>query len=208
MTYASLSAQILAYVDRNDAATAAQIPNFISQAEQRICREAKTIGLETSVVGNFAVGQYVLPKPGRWRRSLSLTYGNGTGNNTSNQLFLRTYEYIKGYWPDSTQTAPPQFYADFAYDHIILSPTPDHAYPFLWTYLQLPEPLGPTVSTNWITNNAPDLLLYASLLEAIPFLKIDERVPLWQSFYDRALKSINTQDEQRYDDRTSNRESD
>jgi hypothetical protein len=208
MTYASLSAQILDYLDRNDADTAAAVPNFIYQAEQRISREVKNIGLETYVNGTFAIGQNILLKPARWRRTLSLTYGSGTNNNVSNQIYLRTYEYVKSYWPDSVQESPPLYYADFGYDHIIVAPTPDQKYPFIWSYLQLPEPLGPTVSTNWITNNAPDLLLYASLLEAIPFLKVDERIPFWQSLYDRSLQSLNTQDTQRYSDRVSVRESD
>jgi hypothetical protein len=208
MTYNTLSAQILQYLDRNDQATQDQIPFFISQAEQRICREAKTIGLEVYVTGTFIVGQNVITKPARWRRSISFNYGSGTNDNTRNQLFLRTYEYIRNYWPDDTQLAPPKFYDDYAYDHLIVAPTPDQTYPFEYSYLELPEPLGPSVSTNWLTNNAPDLIFYASMLEAVTFLKIDERVPLWQSMYDRALKSVTTQDEQRYVDRTSQREAD
>ena len=208
MTYNSLVAQILDYLDRTDDATIAEVPNFIYQAEQRISREVKNIGVEVYVAGSFTIGQNVLTRPARWRKSISFNYGSGINNNFRNQLFLRTYEYVRDYWPDDSQLAAPKFYADYGYDHIIFSPTPDQAYPFEYAYLELPQPLGPTVSTNWITDNAPDLLLYGSLLEAIPYLKIDERAPLWQSFYDRSLGSLKVQDEQRYVDRASQRESD
>lgn len=208
MTYNTLTAQILDYLDRTDADTIAEIPNFIYQAEQRICREAKTIGLEVYVTGNFIPSQNVLIKPARWRRSISFNFGSGTNNNVRNQIYQRTYEYIRNFWPDDSQLAPPQFYDDYAYDHLIIAPTPDQAYPFEYSYLELPEPLGPSVSTNWLTNNAPDLLLYACMLEAVVFLKIDERIQTWQTYYDRALRSITTQDEQRYVDRTSQREAD
>lgn len=208
MTYTSLQAQILDYLNRNDADTANEVPNFIYQAEQRICREVKSIGIEAYVTNNLITGVNVFAKPARWRRTLSFQIGTGSGSNVRVPLFIRSYDYLRLFWPSDTQLAQPVYYADYGYDNIIIAPTPDQNYPFELSYIQLPEPLGPTVSTNWITNNAPDLLLYASLLEAAPFLKVDQRAPLWQSLYDRSLQSINAQDEQRYMDRQSNRKAD
>ena len=40
---------------------------------------------------------------------------------------------------------------------------------------------------------APDLYLYAALSESAPFLKHDERVPVWESKYGVALASVNGQ---------------
>jgi len=37
--------------------------------------------------------------------------------------------------------------------------------------------------TNFLTVRYPSLLLYASMLETIPFLKGDERVPVFESLY-------------------------
>jgi|SRR5215813_1218453 len=208
MTFNSLSAQILSYLIRSDADTIAQIPNFISQAEQRICRESKNIGLEVYVTSAFLVGNPVITKPGRWRRSLSLNFGTGVGNNTRNQLALRKYEFLRNYWPDATKTAPPQFYCDYGYSHLLVAPTPDQAYPFEYSYLELPDPITVNNQTNWITNYAPDVFLYASLLEAVPFLQNDERVPLWQNMYQKGIESLNSQDDQRLLDRASNARSD
>ena len=50
------------------------------------------------------------------------------------------------------------------------------------------------VQTNWITEYAPQLLLYGTLVEATPFLKNDERIPVWQSMYDRAAAMLNGED--------------
>lgn len=208
MTYTSLVDQILSYLNRNDVDTIDQVPNFIYQAEQRICREVKSIGIEAYVTNTFTPTVNTFLKPARWRRTLSFQIGIDTNLNTRIPLFLRTYDYLRNYWPDDTQTAQPVYYADYGYDHFIIAPTPDQSYPFEISYIELPEPLGLSVSTNWITNNAPDLLLYASLLEAVSYLKVDQRAPLWQSYYDRALSSINAQDEQRYQDRQSNRKAD
>ncbi len=208
MTYNSLTAQILDYLNRSDADTIAEVPNFIYQAENRIARESKNIGLETYVVTILIPGTSVYQKPGRWRRTLSLNYGSGVGFNTRNQLFLRSYEYCRSYWPTSTLTAPPLYYADYGYTNWLIAPTPDLAYPMEISYLELPLPLTPSNQTNWLTNYAPDVLLYACLLEAVPFLKDMELVPVWTSYYDRALASLNSQDDQRVVDRASNRSSD
>ena len=51
-----------------------------------------------------------------------------------------------------------------------------------------------TTSTNWLTVNAPDLLLYACLMEAIPFVKADERIPVWQAMYAQAKQALQVQE--------------
>lgn len=208
MTYASLVSLVTSYLNRTDADTIGRIPDFISQAEQRIARESKTLGIETYVVGNFVPSQSVYQKPARWRRSLSLNFGSGTGNNTRNQLYLRKYEFLRDYWPDSTVTGTPKYYADYGYSNILIAPTPAATNPFEYCYLELPEPISSTNQTNWLTNYAADVLLYATLLEAVPFLKNDERIPVWEKYYDRGLASMNAQDDQRLLDRASNARAD
>jgi hypothetical protein len=65
--------------------------------------------------------------------------------------------------------------------------------------------LGDDFQTNWVTEYIPDLLLYASLLEATPFLKNDERIQTWQAMYDRAAQAVNGEDLKRILDRSANR---
>ena len=47
---------------------------------------------------------------------------------------------------------------------------------------------------NWLTEYAPQLLLYGTLLEATPFLKSDDRIPVWQNMYDRSAAMLNGED--------------
>jgi hypothetical protein len=44
-----------------------------------------------------------------------------------------------------------------------------------------------TTDPNWYITNAPQVLLYGSLIEAEPFLRNDERIQLWRSYYDEAV---------------------
>ena len=71
-------------------------------------------------------------------------------------------------------------------------------------YQQLPL-LDDENQTNWLTALAPNLLLYGALLEATPFLKNDERIGTWQTFYDRAASAINNQDIKKILDREAAR---
>lgn len=208
MTYSTLLAQLESYLNRDDQSTIDMLPYFVYQAEQRICRESKAVLLESYVVGAFIVGQSVYQKPAGWRRSLSWNWGSGTGDNTRNQLYLRSYEFCRAYWPTSTDVDDPLYYADYSYANFLVAPTPSAASPFELCYLQIPTPLSSSNETNNLTNYCPDLLLYACLLETATFLKDDERIATWEQYYNRALQSFNLQDDQRVTDRSSNRGSD
>jgi hypothetical protein len=120
--------------------------------------------------------------------------GTGTNNDTRSALFTRSYDYLRSYWPDATQTGEPLFYSDYDYNHWLVAPTPDADYPIEILYYQLPPLLTEEAQTNWLTENAPEILLYATLLEATPFLKNDERIPVWQNMYDRAAAMLNGED--------------
>ena len=72
-------------------------------------------------------------------------------------------------------------------------------------YYQQPALLGEDLQTNWLTEYAPDVLLYASLLEATPFLKNDGRVQMWTGLYDRAAQALNGEDLSKIMDRSANR---
>lgn len=199
MTFTSLKEDVRRYLERGatlatDPTVYEQIPRLINLAERRIARELKIQGFINVVTGTLSVGQSVYDKPDRWRDTVSINIGTGNQNNTRKIVFGRSYEYIRSYWPDSGATGTPRFYADYDYSHWLLAPTPDAAYPFEIVYYELPPLLDDSVQTNWITEYAPQLILYATLVEATPFLKNDERIQVWQDMYDRAAAMLNGED--------------
>jgi hypothetical protein len=208
MTYTSLTSDLVAYLERGnsiDTTVSEQLPFIINNAERRIAREAKILALQTAVVSAMVAGTAVYAKPDRWRDTVSINFGTGTSNNTRNPLLGRSYEYLRTIWPDQTATGVPRFYADYGLTHWIFGPTPDAAYPFEVVYYQLPPLLDSTNETNILTQNMPQMLLYACLLEATPFLKNDARIPTWQAYYDRALQAATGEDMGRIGDRAATR---
>jgi len=209
MTFTSLQSDIRNYLERGgstDPIVFEQIPRLITLAERRVSRELKIQGFQTVVTTIMQSGVAVYPKPDRWRETISINIGTGTGNNTRTAIFARAYEYIRNYWPDDTATGTPEFYADYNYSNWIFAPTPDAGYPMEILYYELPPLLDEATQTNWLTEFAPNVLLYASLVEATPFVKDDQRVQLWQSYYDRALSALNGEDLQKILDRSAVRD--
>lgn len=200
MTYSSLVEDIQSYCERSDEPFISQIPRFILLAENRIASENKPLGFVRTV--NGVLSGNTLEKPIRWRATKNFLLDV---NGSRSYLFYRGYEYLRNYWPDPVKVDIPVFYSDYDYEHFYIAPTPDLQYNFELQYYELPQPLSDENQTNWTTQYAPQLLLYASLMEAMPFLKISERIPEFQNLYDRALQSIMKEDQDRMVDAAATR---
>lgn len=198
MTYDSLVSDISSYLERTDQATLEKIPTFIMLAEQVIAAEIKFLGNLTPMTSTLVANQAVIDKPARWHKTVSM---NVTVAGIRQPVFLRKYEYLREYWPDPTDTGAPRYYADYDYTHWLIAPTPDVAYNFEVLYYERIQPLDSSNQTNWFTIYAPQALLYGSLLQAMPFLKNDERIPMWQAQYDKIMQVLKAEDIQRMGDR-------
>ena len=164
MTYDSLVENIQSYLERTDTATLEKIPLFIMLAEQVIASEIKFLGNLNVANSTFTTAQNTLQKPARWHKTVSM---NVTVAGERQPILLRTYEYLREYWPDDTQTGIPKFYCDYNYDNWLVAPTPASNYSF----------------------------------EAMPFLKNDERTPMWQAQYQAIMNTLKTENTQRIGDR-------
>lgn len=195
-TFTSLQQDIRMYLERgftaeDDPFVYTQLPRIINRAERRIARELKIQGFITAVTATFQEGMAVYNKPDRWRDTISMTVDTVSGKVP---IFARSYEYCRSYWPDEAQEQQPEFYADYDYSHWLIVPTPDQEYQAEILYYALPPLLDETTQTNWLTAFAPNLLLYACLLECTAFLKQDERIATWQTQYDREAAAIRNED--------------
>lgn len=197
MTYDSLTSTVLQYLERQDTAVVNAIPTFITLCEFEIAQEIKTLGQLTIANSTMTIDNPVLAKPARWRKTVSMSVNNGT---SMQPIFVRKFEYLKNYWPDVTQTGTPAYYADTDYEHWYLAPTPDQAYTFEVLYYERIAPLSSTNQTNWLTQYAPNAMLYGTLLQAMPFLKNDARA-IFQQKYSEAIAALKTEDMARVADR-------
>ena len=200
MTYDSLTSTVLQYLERQDAAVVNAIPTFITMCEFEIAQNIKTLGQMEVVDSTMQIGNPVIPKPARWRKTTSMTLSN---SGAKQPILVRKLEYLNTYAQDVTATGTPLYYADYDYDHWFVAPTPDKAYAFeALCYTRL-EPLSSSHQTNWLTQNAPNAMLFGTLKQTAPFLKNDARLAVWKSMFDEALAALKTEDTLRVADRSA-----
>lgn len=198
MTYTNLVSDIEKYLERTDTVTIERIPTFIGLAEQVLAADLKFLGNLTVATSTMVQGEAIIDKPARWRKTVSM---NVTVAGERKPILLRRYEYLREYWPDPANQDVPLFYTDYDYTHWLIAPTPDDDYAYEVLYYERVQPLDSSNQTNWFTQYAPQALLYGSLLQAMPFLKNDDRIPMWQQQYTAIVNTLKTEDVSRIGDR-------
>ncbi len=215
LTFTSLQEDLRKYLERgtvNDPTVYTQLPRLINNAEREMAQKLKILGFKIFYNQDLVAGQSVYEKPDRWRTTESMWFGTGATpgvvGQKRNPLFARGYEYCRVYWPDPSLRDIPRFYSDYDYFHWLIVPTPVAAYPWELGIYEMPALLDDVNQTNWTTDFAPTTLLYRCLLECEPFLKDDERIPVWKANYEESASLLNGQDLQRLIDNQTAREKD
>lgn len=184
-TYSELKTAVANWLNRSDLTS--YIPDLITFGEKRIFRELRIRTMETALSGTISSGVVALPSD---YVQLKFAYVDGSPTRI---LQRRTAEFIYEHYPTRSSGAKPNFIAREA-GNFIFGPYPDSAYTIKGIYYKRLDALSDSNTTNWFTTNAPDLLLYAALVEAEPFLKNDSRIATWEGLYMRAKTQVQTED--------------
>ena len=199
MNYTNLITTVSDYLERDDLVS--KIPTFIMLAEKKASRILKAQLAQIAVTDSLTLNSPVIVKPQRWVETISFTIETPTGIVV---LKERSRETIQSMYPILTDTATPKYYAEFQENYYYVGPTPDFAYAFELMMYQQPPALGEIQQTNYLTENAPDLLLYSTLLEAEAYLKNDTRIELWKAARDEIIQQYTGLDMRRQSDRQQN----
>lgn len=186
-TYSDLKTTVANYLARSDLTT--QITDFIMFAENRLRRQLRIRQMLKSVSTSTTAGDSTVELPSDFLEVRDF-YLN------TNPIQPLTYASPSAFSRNSrvSQSGKPIDYTIFAQE-FKLAPAPDSAYALELLYYAAPEYLSNTNSSNVFLANAPDALLYASLIEAEPYLMNDARMNTWGTMYDRAIASLTTSDE-------------
>lgn len=190
-TYTELKDAIADWLDRSD--LTARIPDFIALAEARINRELRIRPMEVRSTMVTTADQQYFQLPGGYIQMRNMQLNT----NPTTPLEYITPEMLDRLY-GSTTSGKPRAYSLIG-DEIQLAPIPDSTYTvemaFYEKFTSLGDGTSGTVTSNWLTTNAPDLLLYGALMEAEPFIKNDERIPVWLSGYNNAIDKLQKADQ-------------
>jgi hypothetical protein len=198
MTYDSLVEDVITYSERNDESFVAQIPRLIMLTEQSIAAQIKTLMQLNVVNTTLTVNDPVIQKPARWRKTTSMKI-NGQ------PVLNRSMDYVSQYQTES-DNGQPLYYGDYDYDHWALAPVPDSAYSLQIIYYSRIQPLDVTNQENLLTREAPQALLYGTLLQAQGFIKNTDKLAMWKQYYDDAISALKGEDQKRMVDRNATRQ--
>jgi hypothetical protein len=195
MNYDNLIADVIKYMERDDAGFIAQIPSLIGLAESAIAAELKTLLQLTVVETTLAQNQVILNKPARWRKTVSMKV-NGA------PIVMRSQDYIAMYQSEST-AGTPQFYAEYDYNNWAIAPAPSAESSVEIIYYSEIQPLDSTNQQNLFTRECPQAMLFGTLLQAQGYLKALDKLPVWKSYYADALSALKKEDNSRRIDRNT-----
>ena len=198
MTYDSLVEDVKRYCERNDASFVEQIPRLIMLTEQSIAAEIKTLMPLNVVNTTLLVNNPVLQKPVRWRKTISMKV-NGQ------PILNRSMDYVTQFQTESSP-GQPLYYGDYDYDHWSLAPIPNSAYTVEMIYYSRIQPLDIENQENLLTREAPQALLFGTLLQTQGYLKNTDKLAVWKGYYDAAIAALKGEDQRRMVDRNATRQ--
>lgn len=187
--FAQLQATIASYLARTDLAT--QIPEFIRLAQDRLSRDLyirQTLKVATT---KTTAGDATVELPADFVAMKDIHI------SSTNPIQTVTFQSTSNFFRNARVlvSGPPTFYTLLG-SEFQFAPVPDTDYTLKMVYYHKPPYLSDTVSSNLWLATTPDLLLYASLGEAEPFLMNDERIQTWSSMYDRGVNSLQRSDDE------------
>lgn len=186
-TYSDLQTTVANYLARSD--LTAQIPDFIRLAETRLRRDLRIRQMMNSATTTTTGGDATVALPSDFLEVRDLVVQTNPIrplNYVSPAVFSRNARV--------TESGLPFDYTILATE-FKFAPVPDSNYTIEILYYAAPPFLTSTNPSNVFLANCPDLLLYATLVEAEPYLMNDARVQIWAGMYDRGMASLNTADE-------------
>lgn len=187
-TYSDLQNAIADYLNRADLTSV--IPTFISLAEAKLNRELRTRDMLIRSSATTANEYVAVPTDFLENYSLELDMANLGPQPPLNYIGPLEAKVLKA----NEITGNVRYYTiiDGAFE---LIPAPQGNTAVILTYYQKIPTLSNTQTTNWLLTKSPDLYLYSSLLEAMPYLKDEQRIAVWSAARGQVMEAINQESE-------------
>ena len=185
ISYTTLVTQIRNYteVDSNVLSTD-QLENIILNAQYRIMRDVPIDADRKQQIGNLVTGQETINAPAGALFIRAIQVYDSTSATTGANVFLekKDISYLQEYVSstESAKRGQPKYYAMFGgatgdgdtnSGRMMFAPVPDTTYKFRVHFNKMPATLASDNTTNYISLNFPNGLLYCCLSETYGFLK-------------------------------------
>jgi hypothetical protein len=186
-SFSGLKTTIADYLNRDDLTSI--IPSFIALAEAKFNRKLRVRQMVKRATATLNTAFFDFPTDFLQAKEFQL--------NTNPITYL---EFVTEKQGDLLRqdvlvaSGQPKYYTIVGTQIEIIA-TPDGSYTGELTYWGKIAALSDSNTSNWLLSYAPDLYLYGALVEAMPYLKDDERLATWSAMYVNSLGDIEVADQ-------------
>ena len=167
------------------------IQPFIESVEDKIRTTVDLNSYRKYDTATLTVNNPFLPLPADWEATRYVQLIDGNDDRT--YLIQKDISFMNEYAPDRTDTATPKFYAMWDQDTHYLAPTPNAALTVELAYTYKPPGLTSTNTSSWLSQNAPNVLLYGCILEALGYLKGPaDMIQYYDKMYNQSVQALAT----------------
>lgn len=185
-SFSTLKNAVADWLDRDDIDSA--ITTMVALMETRLYRDLRLRFMETDLNVSVASGVAAVPSDYLELRTAYLD------TTPIQELQPKTPGWIQSVYPTRSADGTPKYIARSG-DNFIFGPYPDSDRTLMGVYYAKPTALSTSNETNWLTTNAPDLLLYGTLVQSAAYIGSDDRLGLWESAYSDAFNMLEAQEQ-------------
>jgi hypothetical protein len=175
-SYDGLQSVVATYLQRANLAT--QIPLFIQLAEVRLGNLLKTFPQQVTLPYSLvpAQGTNMIALPSDFGALIRATYNNVP------------LKFISPEQIDINQTMHHSHEFTIIGSNFFLQTLVDGSSTLTLYYFQALQGLSDSNESNWLLEDYPNIYLYATLLEASPYIIDDERIQVWEEMLSEAIQ--------------------
>lgn len=183
--YATLKTEVENYLARSDLTSDA--PRFIQAGEELIYSDLRVRQMETALSSAISSGVVAVPSG---YREMKFAYLDGS---PVVPLVRVSLEELYNQYPTRSADRKPVMFARNG-SNFEFGPYPDDAYTMKGVYYKKLDVLSDSNTDNWLTDEYPSLILYASLFEAALFIKSERDIATFGALYDRHKQRVKSED--------------
>lgn len=181
--YQGIIDEVAAWLIRDDLKD--RIPTWIYYTEKQLNRVLRHLRMEVRKKAICVPGQDYIKLPDDYLEKRNFQI-NADGRTYPLDIQSPRNMDSMSYLP----AGMPRFYSVVGL-RLLLTPIPNKAYQLEMHYYQKIPHLSVAKPTNFLTDEAPDLLVFGALMHAEPHLKNDDRMAMWASSFQANLTAMN-----------------
>lgn len=186
-TFSDLKTAAADWLNRAD--LTARIPDFITMAEARMNRDKRLRVIDAIARDTLSVSSQFTSLPADFGQMVNCEYQG----DPVVPLTYATPQQMDAY-RQTGSTGNPMHYSVIG-NELEVVPVQSSAVTLGLIYYKRIVALSDSATSNWLLTAAPDIYLYATLLQSAPFLKEDERLATWGGLYNEACNDYHASSE-------------